>query len=142
MFKAAIFADSDMTYVMDRESDAVASFLSAHQPYATMPIMHDHTRMGPFLIARKCAVARAAIANPTYRDHASRDTGMALLEDSSALSGLLMGLALMAGRKEAMKGRRMEEVRDDLFPLRPFGIKAAYFLNFEQYLLWYMHGDA
>ena len=44
---------------MGREADAVASFLTTHQPYADMPIMQPHTRIGPFCLAKELAIARA-----------------------------------------------------------------------------------
>lgn len=111
---------------MEREADAVASFLTAHQAYADMPIMHTHTRIGPFLVAKERAVARTATADPTYSAPASRGTKCAILEGSLASSGLPMGLPLTTGKQEAMDGITSNEFRADVHRLRPFQIKAVY----------------
>ncbi len=131
-----------VTYVIERSDDAVLSFFTAHQPYADMPIRHAHTRIGPFWGAKARAIARAAAANPTYKEPASRGTKRAILRGSLTLSGLPMGLALMAGKKEAMNGTRREEPRDSRFRLKVFAIKATYSLTRQGCSVWHMHCDA
>lgn len=120
-----VFVYSDVTHVIEREADAVASFFTAHQAYADMPITHTHTRIGPFLVAKERAVARTATADPTYSAPASRGTKSAITEGLLASFRLPMGLPLTIGKQEAMNGIKSKEFRDEVHRLRPLKIIAA-----------------
>ena len=90
-----------------------------------MPIMDAQTRIGPILKAKEWAVARAAAANPTYRDPTNRCTEVVMIAGTSALSGVPMGLPSTAGRQVAMKGTKSGKVIERLFRLRALPTRTA-----------------
>lgn len=77
-----------------------------------------------------------------YKEPASRGTESAMLEELSTLSGLPMGPALTAGRKEAMNGTSSGRLRDSILRLKPFRAKDTYSLNRVEYFIWYLHCEA